>query len=422
MRCVAPLHQNQPPLVVHIIHRLAVGGLENGLVNLINHMPPELYRHAIICLTDFTDFRNRIQRDDVQVIALHKREGKDLRIHAPLWRALRGLSPDIVHTRNLPALECLISAALAGVPGRIHGEHGRDVYDLDGLRVRYNLLRKAIKPLIHHYVAVSSDLANWLVRTVGVCPNRVTQICNGVDVQRFHPRGGARRSLGPNGFAPPGTLVIGTVGRMEAVKDQVTLVRAFLHLLRIEPGARERVRLVILGDGPLREEAVRLLEAGNAAHLAWLPGERNDIPEIMRGLDVFVLPSLREGISNTILEAMASGLPVVATRTGGNPELVEEGQTGMLVQSANAIALAEAIRAYLAEPDILVRHGRAGRRRAETEFGIEAMVKGYLAVYDVVFRDQRRWTRDRVSIRDNTRRRTPTTGRLEENADWSRIE
>jgi glycosyltransferase involved in cell wall biosynthesis len=173
---------------------------------------------------------------------------------------------------------------------------------------------------------------------------------------------------------------------MEEVKDQLTLVRAFLHMLDMESSARRRLRLVIIGEGLLRKEAIRLLKAADAEHLAWLPGERSDIPEVMRALDLFVLPSLREGISNTILEAMASGLPVVATRVGGNPELVNEGETGTLVPPANPIAMAEAIRSYLLHPERLVHHGQAGRKRVETHFSIERMVNGYVEVYDAVLK------------------------------------
>jgi len=376
--------QTSPPLIVHIIYRLAVGGLENGLVNLINHMPPKRYRHAIVCLTEDSEFSGRIQRDEVPVFALHKGNGQDFSVHRRVWRLLRRLQPDVVHTRNLPTLECLIPAALAGVPSRIHGEHGRDVYDLDGSNRKYNLLRKAVRPFVHRYTTVSADLANWLIHTVGVRTERVSHIYNGVDTQRFSPRTGLRPSLGPEKFAPPGTLVIGTIGRMQPVKDQLTLVRAFIHLLGLESSARERVRLVLVGDGPLREEAQQLLRSVHAEHLAWLPGERADVPDIMRGLDLFVLPSLAEGISNTILEAMASGLPVVATRVGGNPELVEAGETGLLIPPDDPVAMAEAIQSYLSDPEKLCRHGQAGRLRAETHFSIEAMVKGYLTVYDSV--------------------------------------
>ena len=313
---------NPPPLVVHIIHRLAVGGLENGLVNLLNASASERYRHAIISLTGYTEFRSRIWKCDVPVFTLHKREGKDFRAYFRLWRLLRNLRPAIVHTRNLPALEFLSVAALAGIRGRIHGEHGRDMYDLDGSSRKYNLLRKTVNPFVSHYTAVSNDLTQWLGRLVG--NDRVVRICNGVDIHKFYPRVGPRLPVGPEGFVRPGTIVVGTVGRMETVKDQITLARAFLHLVQTDPEAREHLRLVMIGDGPLREESQKLLGVAGAGDLVWLPGERADIPEIMRVLDLFVLPSIAEGISNTILEAMASGLPVVATRVGGNPELVEE--------------------------------------------------------------------------------------------------
>jgi glycosyltransferase involved in cell wall biosynthesis len=176
---------------------------------------------------------------------------------------------------------------------------------------------------------------------------------------------------------------------MEAVKDTLTLVRAFLHLVNTETEAREHLRFVAIGDGSLREEAQRLVSAAGADHLAWFPGERDDIPELMRGLDLFVLPSLREGISNTILEAMASGLPVVATRVGGNPELVEDGKTGILVAPTDPIAMAEAIQVYQRDREKLIRHGHAARKRAESEFSIQSMVNGYMAVYDAVLENRR---------------------------------
>ncbi len=372
--------------MAHIIHRLAVGGLENGLVNLINHMPRDRYRHAILCLTDFTDFSERIQPKDVQVIALNKRQGLDLHLYARLWRALRRLKPDIVHTRNLSALECLIPAAMAGISGRVHGEHGRDMYDLEGSNLKYNLLRKAIRPLVHRYISVSSDMANWLVQTVGVRPTQVTHICNGVDMARFRPRDGCCSPIGPEGFAPKGTFVVGTVGRMEAVKDPLTLVRAFIHLLDTEPRSRESLRLVMVGDGPLRESAASLLRDAQAEQISWLPGERPDIPETMRSMDLFVLPSLTEGISNTILEAMASGVPVVATRVGGNPELVDDGRTGWLVPPSEPVAMANAVRSYLINPGQKALHGQAGRAKTEARFGMDAMVDGYLSVYDAVLK------------------------------------
>ena len=377
-------HGYRPPLILHVINRLAIGGLENGVVNLINHMPRDRYRHAILCLTNYTDFRDRIQQEHVQILALHKVTGQDVSSYWRLWRTLRTLRPAIVHTRNLPTLEYQIVAAAAGVTGRIHGEHGRDMYDLVGMNQKYNLLRKLMSTVIHRYTAVSLDLQQWLVETVGIARSKVAQIYNGVDTNLFCPRPGVRPLLGPGGFMKHGNVVIGTVGRLQPVKDQLTLIRAFIHLLKTAPQARDSVRLVVIGDGPLKNESQRLLDEAGVAQFAWLPGERANVPNIMQSFDLFVLPSLAEGISNTILEAMASGLPVVATKVGGNPELVEDGVNGLLVPAADPIAMAEVFRKYLAHPDLLLLHGRAARKNAEAQFSMSAMVNGYIAAYDHV--------------------------------------
>lgn len=377
------------PLIVHLVHRLDVGGMENGLVNLINHLPPGRYRHAIVCMTESSDFARRIARADVAIHALHKRPGKDPAVYLRLWHLLRRLRPDIVHTRNLATLEGMLPAALAGVPGRVHGEHGRDVHDLDNTRRRYRWLRRAYRPFVQRYVALSSELDVYLRTAVGVPAARVTRIYNGVDGACFHPPAGARAPLPPEGFAAPGMMVIGSVGRMETVKDPLNLARAFLLLLERRPHARANLRLAMVGDGPLRMEVEALLHRGGAGDLVWLPGARDDVPVLLRGLDVFVLPSLAEGISNTILEAMASARPVVATRVGGNPELLVEEETGLLVPRGDSAALAEALGRYLDDPALARRHGTAGRRRVERAFSLERMVTAYADVYDELLRGRR---------------------------------
>lgn len=374
----------RPPLIAHVVQHFGMGGLENGVVNLLNHMPADRCRHAIICLDGYTDFRHRLQRDDVQFFALHKQPGKDFGLYGRLFRLLRELRPDLLHTRNLSTLEGQFVAAAAGVRARVHGEHGRDVFDLYGKNRKYNLLRKLARPLVHHYIAVSKDLADWLEHTVGAAPQRITQIYNGVDRLRFHPRREERTPIGPDGFMSGNELLIGSVGRMAEVKDYPNLVRAFLRLLELAPEARSRARLVILGEGVARATCLDLLKQANAEHLAWLPGSRDDIADLMRQFDVFALPSLGEGISNTILEAMACGLPVVATRVGGNRELVDTGITGTLVPPADPEAMAQALLTYFEDNTLVRSHGAAGRAKIEALFSMEAMVRGYMGVYDAV--------------------------------------
>ncbi len=379
-----------PPLIVHIIFRLGVGGLENGLVNLINHMPVEKYQHAIICLKDSTDFEKRLKRQDVAIYSLNKKEGHDFGTFFRLYKLLGTLKPDIVHTRNLSAIECQLPSWLAGVKFRVHGEHGWDVFDPDGQNVKYQWLRRSLKPLIHRFIPLSLHLQSYLVEKRRVPNNKITRICNGVDIDKFFPLQGEKKRLAGCPFAfHSNEMIIGTVGRMHGVKDQITLVKAYISLLQKNPQFNGVVKLIIVGAGPLRDEALQLLRQERLDHDAWLPGERKDIAEVMRNFDLFVLPSQAEGISNTILEAMATGLPVIATEVGGNPELVQHNVTGGLVAKADPEALAEMLLDYMADKDKRQQQGSNGLQRVLSEFSLNAMVKQYINVYDgLVCRDQ----------------------------------
>lgn len=377
------------PLVAHVMYRFDTGGLENGIVNLINHMPADRYRHAVIALTEVTDFRRRIQRDDVQYISLHKSPGHGVWLYPRLFQLFRKLRPAIVHSRNLAALEVQLPAWLARVPIRIHGEHGRDVSDLDGSNITYQRVRRFYRPFVSFYLALSRDLADYLTKVIHIPENRVLQVYNGVDSVKFHPGSTGERDVGCP-FTRPAHWLVGTVGRMQAVKDQPTLVRAFIRALEIAPSLKHSLRLALIGDGPLLAECQQLLLEASAIELAWLPGERADIPEIMRGLDCFVLPSLAEGVSNTILEAMSSGLPIIATDVGGNAELVSSGLTGFIIPAADHEAMAERIVFLANQHDIARNLGDSGRELVERKFSMAAMVAAYQGLYDNLLHLDRR--------------------------------
>lgn len=362
------------PLILHVVFRLDVGGLENGLVNLISHLPADEYAHVIVCLTDYSPgFRRRLLRDDVTIYSLNKREGKDWSIYLRFWMLMRRIRPDMVHTRNLGAIDLLPIAALAGVRNRIHGEHGWDVHDLDGRRRKYRWLRRVVSPFADRFVAVSGNLRDWLVDTVGLSAEKVAQIYNGVDATHFVPA--------PRSPRIETDLVVGTIGRMETVKDPGNLAEAFIGLLTGRPALNGKVRLVMVGDGSLLPEVQSRLQAAGLSESVEFCGKVEDVREQLQRFDLFVLPSRNEGISNTILEAMACGLPVVATDVGGNPELVVDGETGVLVPAGDPVALAGAIGLYVDRPDLRSKHGMAGRRRAEQCFSLEAMVNAYRDLY-----------------------------------------
>lgn len=370
---------SSPPLICHVIYRLAVGGLENGVVNLINHLPGDRYRHAVICVTFATEFRDRIRRSGVEVHELRKRPGKDIAAYGRMWRLLRRLRPHIVHTRNLPALDMMVPARLAGVPRFVHSEHGLDMIEIDGRNAKYNGLRRASRLIVDHYITMSRDLNEWMRREIGVPAARIDTIYNGVDTTRFSPQGDSFAL--PKRSSAPGTVIIGTIGRLDPVKNQILLARATAHLLAHRPNLRARVRLAIVGDGTEREKIETVLRETGIRDVAWLPGFRDDTPALYRGFDVFVLPSRREGISNTLLEAMASGRPVIATRIGGNPEIVPDGVVGRLVEPEDVDALAQAILRYVEDADLARAHGAAGRAHVLRTFSLDAMMKSYDEVY-----------------------------------------
>ncbi len=370
------------PLVLHVVYRFDVGGLENGVVNLINHMPAEAYRHAVLSLTEATDFRKRIRKEGVPVLALRKPPGHGLWQYPALFRIFRSLRPDVVHTRNLAALEALVPAWAAGVRARVHGEHGREGRDLGQDSSRYDRVRRLYRPFVSHYVALSQDLASYLETSVHVRGSRLSQIYNGVDTNLFSPSAGPTALGADWPFDPQHHWVVGTVGRMQEVKDQANLARAFVRAVEIAPEMRPRLRLAMVGDGPLRARVMDIVQAAGLQNSCWFPGERSDVAAIMGGLQCFALPSRSEGVSNVVLEAMACALPVVATAVGGNPELVKQGATGLLVPPSDPDALARAIITLASDPPRARELGRAARAEVERRFSLGSMVAAYQGLYD----------------------------------------
>jgi len=364
---------HRPLRIVHVVPTLDVGGLENGLVNLVAALP-EL-THAVVSMGPLGAFARRLPRD-VELSSLDKPAGAPMRLAMfRLLRVLRRLQPDLVHSRNWGAIEAVPAARLAGVRAVVHSEHGRELSDPEGLNARRNRFRRLLAPLMDRVVTVSADLSAWLQQTVRLPAGKLLVIPNGVDTQRFSP---ARRFAGRQALrAADQTMVIGTVGRLNGIKDYPTLLTAFADIARRAP----HVTLVFIGDGPQRA-ALEALAASLAIHeRVHFLGERRDVPELIAGLDVFVLPSIAEGMSNTLLEAMAAGRPVVATGVGGNPEVVEDGVTGTIIPIRHPAALTKAIDGYLWDSGLRTAHGEAARRRAVTEFGLVSMVSRYHDLY-----------------------------------------
>ena len=365
---------SKPINIVHVVHALEVGGLENGLVNLLNHLD-DRFTHTILCLSRSGRMAERIKNSHVKIIEMRLPTDRFRFPVLRLAREFQRVSPDIVHTRGWATIDAIFAARVASVSCVIHGEHGREAGDPNGRNRKRNIVRKCLSPLVHRFVTVSDDLKSWLIRTVGIPESKVTTIHNGVDTRRFssEERGASRISLGLD----DSVFTIGTVGRLDPVKDHTSLLQAFLPIAR----SAQPACLIIAGAGPMRKSIESLSAELGISDKVQLLGERHDIPRVLKACDVFTLTSIAEGISNTVLEAMASALPVVATRVGGNPKLVDDGVSGYLVRAQDVAGLTAAYESYLYDPKLRDAHGQNGRVRAEQQFSLERMASQYAQLY-----------------------------------------
>jgi sugar transferase (PEP-CTERM/EpsH1 system associated) len=355
--------------VMHVVHTYGVGGMEVGITKLVNALDRTRVTSSICSCCPGDSLKNRLD-PEIRLFELNRKPGNDPKLVAQLYRLLRRERPHVLHTHRWATLcEGLIAARLAGVPFVVHGEHGT-------LETRRHnaFVQRTVWKRVDQVLSVSSRLAERMAREISFPLDRIKVIRNGVDTTRFRPGGGAaaRQALGVS----PDALIIGAVGRLVPVKDYPTLLRA-LALLRERGVAFESI---IAGTGPLRDELTALAISLGLANVRFL-GNRNDIEHVLPAFDVFVLSSSSEGLSNTIQEAMAAGLPVVATRVGGADELVDESGTGLLVPPGNPEALAHALGSLAQDAGRRRSMGDAGRRRAESVFGIDIMIREYERLY-----------------------------------------
>lgn len=355
--------------MVHVVYAFGTGGMEKGIAAVIAGSSPE-FRHTVVCLKS-TGESQRLLPQGTPVLSLDKPPGNSLRFVKTLAHTLRRLEPQVVHTRNWGGTDGIVAAKLAGIRNVVHGVHGWDMTDPHGRNKKRILFRRFASRWVSEYTCVSKQMELWLRDTIRV-RKAVTQIYNGVDTVTCSPENeGAKKTRAELGI-PSDAFVIGTVGRLDPIKDHPALFRAFNIVQQKAPNTA----LVVVGDGVERKR----LEALAGEGVVFL-GNRLDVPELLRIFDVFVLTSKNEGISNTILEAMATAVPVVATNVGGNPELVKDGSTGFLVKPGDFESMASALVCYFEDPDLRIRHGKAGRDKAIKEFGVQKMVRSYEEVY-----------------------------------------
>jgi sugar transferase (PEP-CTERM/EpsH1 system associated) len=359
---------------MHAVFSLETGGLENGVVNLCNRLDPERFQASICVFQGGGELESRVDPERVELLTLRRLRNNDpslpFRLAWQLWRH----RIDVLHTHSWGTLmEGVIAAKLARTPVVVHGEHG-----IMETRPRNVRLQRLMWSRTQQVTAVARPLADRMADLVGYSRKRIQVIPNGVDTVRFSPRPQERNEARRHFGLPQSNLVVGMVARMVPVKNHRGVLDAVADL--VEAGMP--ITLALAGDGPLLGELQRIAgELGLQGRVRFL-GDVANVDRFLESLDLFVLNSLSEGMSNTVLEAMACGLPVVATTVGANTDLVVEGQTGLLIPPNDCAALRHAIAVLAADSPLRESMGNQGRARVERLHGMEKMVRDYSQLYD----------------------------------------
>lgn len=366
--------------IVHVITQLDTGGAETQLLALCRGLPAERFACRVVSLRAGGRLRPAFLAAGCAVSELDRRDcGGALGQLLALVRLLRRERPDIVQTWLLRANHVgRLAALLAGQPPLLatYRDMGFQAGPRDGLLDR--LLAAGSELILHNS---ARGRRAHLARTGEAAPSRHRLLPNGVDTERFRPDPAARQRLRSELGVPATAPVVVMVARLHPVKDPALFLAVGRQVRQTLPEAR----FWLVGDGPLapalREELAARPDPG-----LWLAGERSDIPALLAAADLAVLTSRSEGLSNTILEAMAAGLPVLATDVGGNRELVADGSNGRLVSTRDPGAIAGNVVQLLQNQALAASFGERGRRRAVDEFSLQQLVGRSLAVYERLIR------------------------------------
>jgi sugar transferase (PEP-CTERM/EpsH1 system associated) len=365
-----------PRTVVHVVENLDVGGLERVVINLMTSTDPSRYRCVLYALGAGGALAGSLAASGYRVRAFAKRPGVDWFLLPRLARELRRDGADVVHGHNYsPLVYGSLAARLARCAGVVYTAHGARTSSRRATR-RFQRLQ-----LVDRIVFVSEDARRVARGAAAVDDDAgVSVIVNGIDVASYARDPETRARVRASLAIPADSPVAGIVARLTPAKDHVNLFDAFARVR----GAHPRACLVVVGDGELREPLRRAVEERGLAEAVIFAGRRDDVAAVLSAFDVFVLSSATEGLAVTLLEAMAAGLPVVATRVGGNTEVVVDGETGLLVPPRDPVALAGRIGALFAEPALAARYGEHGRARAHERFRVETMAARYQELYDAL--------------------------------------
>lgn len=358
--------------VAHLVYNFNIGGLEQGIVNLINSSADDKVRHIVITLTPNFELAHKV-KGKAHFYCLNKHPGNDVSSHIKLLKLLRKIRPNVLHTYNFGTFEYQMTAFAAKVPVRVHAEHGRDGEYDKKKRQRRSWLRRLFLPFVHHFVVVSPDLNSWAKKSLNLKKPKLQFVLNGIETDKFC----CNR---PN--QPRTPFVFVAVGRLSQVKNHHLLIEAFSILLKKTPKAEIRLRLI--GDGPLYNSLQSRIMQLDLSKYVELVGSRNDIPKQLCEADAFVLTSNYEAMPLTVLEAMASGLPLICTNVGGVINIVTHNETGLLVGTIRPQDFANAMEKVMKYDDHIKMMKQRAEAMVEKKFSAAVMTNKYMKLYRLI--------------------------------------
>jgi sugar transferase (PEP-CTERM/EpsH1 system associated) len=355
--------------IIHIVNSLECGGLEQLVLQLVKKLNKDGIPSEIICLNGAGELSEEARDAGITLLEMGKKPGFEPKLILRLAKVLKQSNADIVHTHNFaPLIYGSLAARLAGKPC-MNTRHGRTADKIWSL----------IWMLNSFVVPVSTDTKNYLIKSNRIDPDKIRIIYNGVDLTRYSMNDADenRKTLRTKMNIPESSFVLLSVGRLSAEKDHETLLKAFRKLRRKKMDAF----LLIAGDGALKPHLEKTaIDFGVADRVRFL-GFRNDVVQLLNSCDVFVLSSYREGLSLSILEAMACGKPIIATKIGGTPEAVIDDQTGYLVPCGFPERIEVAVQKLYINQTKALEMGQASRRKVEECFSLTSMVNEYRKLY-----------------------------------------
>ncbi len=377
------MNQNDKIKVLHVSIGLSTGGLERVITILTTRMDKNLFSVGSLCLKYVGEFGEYLRKNGYTVETFPQNPNRfDIRDPWRLSRYLKKRNVDVVHAHSGAFFMSVAAARLAGIPAVFYTDHGRP--QIEGTK---RVIEEAVTArFVDRVVAVSKELKQHLITKTHFPAGKIDVIVNGIDTDVFRPRPKPQELL-VEFRLPEKAKIVGSTGRFSREKGYHVLIDSFRQVIDRIP----YTFLLLVGDGPQRKDLEKQSEATGCKNRIIFTGVRNDIPELLNIFDIFVLPSIYEGTSMSLLEAMASAKPPVATRVGGNLSIINHQESGLLVPSENPAALAEAIIELLSDAGKRAAFGKAAEKKIKTEYSQENMVRKYSELYLSVLQKKKRF-------------------------------